>query len=137
MSRIVLISCGSKKLDRAAKVKDLYVSPLFKKALAYAHTLNPDKIFVLSAKYHLLPLDQIINPYDLTLNGMSTQGIKSWACNVAEKLKEEANLDKDEFIFLAGANYRRFLVPGIKRYKVPMEGLGIGKQLKFLTDRLK
>ncbi len=125
------------KLKRSAKAKDLYISPLFKKALAYAHTLKPHNIFILSAKYHLVPLDQVISPYDLTLNDMSTKGIKSWADKVAEQLKEEADLDRDEFVFLAGANYRKFLIARMKRYKVPMEGLGIGKQLSFLTNRLK
>jgi hypothetical protein len=84
-----------------------------------------------------VPLDQVISPYDLTLNDISTKGIKSWADKVAEQLKEEADLDRDEFVFLAGANYRKFLIARMKRYKVPMEGLGIGKQLSFLTNRLK
>lgn len=137
MKRIVLISCVSMKLNRPAKAKDLYISPLFKKALAYAHTLKPNKIFVLSAKYYLVPLDQTISPYNLTLNDMSTEEIKSWAIKVAARLKGETDLDRDEFVFFAGANYRRFLIPRIKKYWVPMEGLGIGKQLKFLTDRLK
>ena len=137
MKRIVLISCVSMKLNRSAKASDLYISPLFNKALAYAYTLNPHNIFILSAKYHLVPLDQIINPYDLTLNDISTREIKAWADKVTEQLKDKADLDRDEFVFLAGANYRRFLTSRMKRYKIPMEGLGIGKQLRFLTQRLK
>ena len=137
MKRIVLISCVSMKLNCSAKASDLYISPLFKKALAYGHTLNPHNIFILSAKYHLVPLDQIINPYDLTLNDMSTREINAWADKVIEQLKDKADLDRDEFVFFAGANYRRFLTPRMKRYKIPMEGLGIGKQLRFLTQRLK
>jgi len=46
-------------------------------------------------------------------------------------------LDKEEFVFLAGNNYRKFLLPRIKNYKIPMLGLGIGKQLKWLTERIK
>ena len=41
---IVLISCVSKKLDKPCKVKDLYVSALFKKSWEYANKINPDKI---------------------------------------------------------------------------------------------
>ena len=48
-----------------------------------------------------------------------------------------ALLNKDEFVFLAGNNYRKFLLPHIKNYKIPMLGLGIGKQLKWLTKRIK
>ena len=57
MRKIVLISCVSKKLVHAAKVRDIYVSPLFRLNLAYAESLKPDAIYVLSAKHGLLPLD--------------------------------------------------------------------------------
>ena len=49
--KIVLISCASKKLNHKAKAGDLYISQLFKSGLRYAKSLNPDKIFILSAKY--------------------------------------------------------------------------------------
>ena len=47
MRKIVLISCVSKKLVHAAKVRDIYVSPLFRLNLAYAESLKPDAIYVL------------------------------------------------------------------------------------------
>lgn len=137
MKKIILVQCAKKKLDKPAKARDLYISPLFRKNLAYAHTLKATKIFILSAKHHLLPLDQTISPYNLTLNDMSVKEIKEWAKKVITDLKRETNLNNDEFIFLVGENYRRFLIPEVKKYKIPMKGLGIGKQLKFLTDRLK
>jgi hypothetical protein len=54
MKRVVLISCVSKKLPHAALAKDLYVSALFQFCLGYARTLEPDNIFILSAKYGLV-----------------------------------------------------------------------------------
>jgi hypothetical protein len=63
MNKVVLISCASKKLPHKAKAKDLYISPLFKKNLAFAHFLRADKIFILSAKYGLLSLEQVIELY--------------------------------------------------------------------------
>ncbi len=66
--RIVLISCVSQKLPQRAKVKDLYISTLFKFNLKYAEKLKPDDIFVLSAKHGLLPLEKEIEPYNETLN---------------------------------------------------------------------
>ncbi len=54
MKQIVLISCVSKKLNAKSKAKDLYISPLFKKNLKYATSLNPDETFILSAKYGLV-----------------------------------------------------------------------------------
>ena len=137
MKKIVLISCASKKLDHKAKAQDLYISPLFKKNLQYTHSLKPDKIFILSAKYGLLRLDDLVEPYNKTLNEMSVDETKKWADSVLKQLKKVADLEKDEFIFLAGNNYRKFLVPHIKNYQVPLKGLGIGKQLQWLTKKIK
>jgi len=137
MKRIILISCSSKKLNGKAKASEIYSSPLFKLGLRYAYSLSPDKIFILSAKYDLLRLDDEIEPYNLTLNTMNDEERKIWSEKVLEKLKKEADLEKDEILFLAGKNYRKYLAPHIRNYKVPMEGLGIGKQLKFLKEKLK
>ena len=134
--KIALISCASKKADKKSRAKDLYNSPLFKLNLSYAAKIA-DKTFILSAKYGLLELEQEIEPYNLTLNNMKDEDIKEWASRVLEQLKQKANLESDEFIFLAGEKYRRHLVSNLKNYKVPMQGLGIGKQLKFLKDNLK
>ena len=132
MKTIVLISCVSKKLNYKAKAQDLYISPLFKKNLQYSRSLNPDKIFILSAKYGLLDLDKEIEPYNKTLNNMTSNEIKLWVDSVLNQLKLVSNLNEDEFIFLAGNNYRKYLINHIKNFKIPMYGLKIGEQLKFL-----
>jgi len=79
MVKIVLISCVSKKINHISKAKDLYISPLFKKNLAYAKSLNPDKTYILSAKYGLISLNDSIEPYDKTLNNMKIDEKKEWA----------------------------------------------------------
>lgn len=135
MARIVLLSCVSKKLDHQAKAKELYISALFKLSLGYAMSLKPDKIFILSAKYNLLELDDVIGPYNSTLNGMNIHDRKSWSNKVIEQLKEKTDLKNDEFIFLAGEKYRRFLLPHISHYRLPLKGLGIGRQLQFLKRK--
>ena len=40
MKTVALISCVSQKLDKKAKVKDIYISPLFKKNMQYARLRN-------------------------------------------------------------------------------------------------
>jgi cytoplasmic iron level regulating protein YaaA (DUF328/UPF0246 family) len=136
MQRIVLITCVKKKRDRKCKAEDLYISPFFKKNIAYAKSLNPDKIFILSAKYGLLPLDKEIDTYDLTLNSFKKEELKRWADDTLQQLRLETNLDKDKFIFLAGNKYRKYLLPKIKNYEIPFKGLGIGKQLQFLKNKI-
>jgi hypothetical protein len=113
--------------------RDLYISPLFKKNLQYASMLAPDTIFILSAKYGLVGLEQEIEPYDLTLNNMSSANIKRWAAYVIRQLAEYTDLKEDRFVFLAGEKYRRYLVPYMTHVQIPLEGLSIGRQLQRLT----
>jgi len=136
MKKIVLISCASKKLPRKSRAKDLYISPLFKLNLKYARTLNPDDIFILSAKHGLLELDKDIDPYDETLNDMYTSEIKTWAVKVSNQIRKKADVNKDYFIFLAGQNYRKYLIPELSFYEIPLEGLAIGKQLQYLKRQV-
>ena len=136
MKTIILISCVKQKLNRTCKAEELYTSPFFKKSLAFAKSLKPDLIFILSAKYGLVALDREIEPYELTLNTFSVKEIKTWATRTLEQLKRVANLQEDKFIFLAGERYRKFLIPAIRNYDVPLEGLTIGRQLQYLTGKL-
>jgi hypothetical protein len=136
MKRIILISCVSKKLNIKSRAEELYDSPLFNKNLEYAKSLKPDDIFILSAKYGLLDLDEKIQPYDLTLNQMKKSEIQLWAQGVVGQLKLKSDFINDEFIFLAGQKYREFILPHITHYRIPMEGLKIGQQLKWLTERI-
>jgi cytoplasmic iron level regulating protein YaaA (DUF328/UPF0246 family) len=130
--RIVLISCVSKKLSSSAKAEDLYISTLFKLNLKFAKKLKPDSIFILSAKYGLLPLENVIEPYEKTLNNMRSTEIKEWAKMVLSQLKEVCSVEDTEFIFLAGEKYRKYLLPHMKNIQIPLMGLPIGKQLQKL-----
>jgi cytoplasmic iron level regulating protein YaaA (DUF328/UPF0246 family) len=124
---------------RVAKAQDLYISPLFKLNLAYAKSLSPTKIFILSARHGLLGLSDRIAPYDTTLNTMPDKKRRVWGKKVMRQLQGKVDLEKDTFVFLAGGRYRKYLMPHMKHVRVPMMHLGIGKQLQFLkkNTRLK
>lgn len=142
MKTIVLISCVSQKQKTHGvpiPAKDLYISALFKKALEYARKLVPDHIYVLSAEYHLLPLDQKVECYEKTLNKMSAKECQQWAEHVLEDLKHNGHdLEHDRFIFLAGDKYCKYLIGRIKNatqvYK-EHNLKGIGYILQFLSSK--
>ncbi len=113
----------------------MYTGLLFKKSLKYAKSLNPDLILILSAKYGVLKLNQKIEPYDKTLNKMNKEESEQWSQLVLKQLKNISDLKKDDFIFLAGNNYRKNILPEITYYQIPMEGLKIGEQLQWLTEK--
>lgn len=132
MSAIVLLSCVKSKRDHSCKAGDMYTSSLFLKMMAYAQSLKPKNIFILSAKYGLLSTDTIIDPYELTLKNMKSAERHRWAQDVVSELQKHCDLDADDFVFLAGKPYRDNLVPHLKHYVVPMQGLAFGKQLQWL-----
>ena len=134
--RIVLLSCVSTKLDHPAPAEELYDSPLFKKSLAYAKSLKPDGIYILSAKHYVLPLQKVIAPYDKTLLDMPADEVREWGAQVVKILADRFDLGDDEFIILAGEKYRKYIVPQIAHWSAPLEGLRIGEQLSWYTKQL-
>ena len=137
MKRIILVACASKKRATRTRAAELYISTLFKYSLQYARKLNPDAIFILSAKHGLLTLDEEIEPYDVTLNKMRANERKAWANRVVEQLEGHADLQHDHFILLAGERYRQYLLPHLTSYEVPLEGLRIGGQLQYLKKQVR
>ncbi len=134
MKKIVLVSCGKTKRAHRSKACDLYQGELFKNSLAYAKKLKPDAIYILSAKHGLLELDDEIDPYEKTLN--KNDG-GAWAKQVLQDIQEIADIAKDEFIFLAGNDYRKDLSHYIKHSKAPMARIvGLGTQNKWLKERI-
>ena len=136
MKRIVLISCCKKKKNLPCKACVLYESDLFRKSYKYAVTLKPDRIFILSAKHHLLESNEVISPYDLSLNEMNTQEVKNWAEKVIQQLSSVSDLNGDDFTVLAGNKYRKYLINRMDNYEVPMERMRIGKQLSWLKKKV-
>lgn len=142
MKKIVLISCSSKKNNFKTSARNLYSSTLFKLSLEYAEKLNPDNIFILSAKHHLVELDTELEPYNVTLSYISPEEkkkkptlevlskneVKKWGEVVLQQLKNKTDLENNEFIILAGESYIQPLKSGLKNYKEPLKGIVQGKR---------
>lgn len=149
MKRIVLISCVWKKQSAKSKAKDLYISPLFKTSLAYAYSLNPDEIFVLSALHHLLDLEAEIEPYNVTLSNIPKSKKKDglivlssaekieWGKKVVTMLSERTDLQRDHFIILAGREYIKPILPYLLNIDDRLRGMSIGKRLSYLKSQIK
>lgn len=133
--KVVLISCCKKKNKTGIMAaKDLYLGTLFRKSMDYAILMNPDRIYILSAEHHLLPIDRPISYYNTTLTGVSADKAKQWAKVVVNQMnKEGLDLSKDEFVILAGEAYCKYIVPHLNLYERPLVHLRIGQQLKMLN----
>lgn len=52
------------QLDRPARASDLYIGSYHRACLGAAEALRPDRLLILSARYGLLDLDDVVEPYD-------------------------------------------------------------------------
>jgi len=135
---ISLVACVAGKLDRAAPAAQLYQSDWFSKASAYA--AKRGRWFVLSARYGLVAADQVIEPYEVTLNTMTKAERVAWAARVADQVRE-LGLAADTCVVLAGKHYREnllgFLNTQFPNIEFPLIGLGIGNQKQKLMQLIK
>lgn len=135
MRHIILIACCKRKAKEKLPASKLYQGDLFCKSLAYAKGIHPASIYILSAKYGLVGLEDEIEPYDTTLNSMPVSKRREWSSGVLGQLSQIADLQHDRFTILAGKRYREELIPHLSYVDIPLEGLGIGKQLRWLKGK--
>ncbi|NLC40623.1 MAG: hypothetical protein GX763_06880, partial [Clostridiaceae bacterium] len=136
MRKVVLISCSKSKRNYSCEVRKLYdPSPLFRKSLTYAEKISSD-IHIISAKYGLLRLDQVIEPYDLSLNDMTTDESKAWGEFVIKQIRSQYDVENTEFIILAGAKYYLPLMDHISKrnIRLPLKGMSMGDRLNRLDQ---
>ena len=132
-----LVSCVGKKKSRPAWAEEFYTSSWFLKARADVESTGMPW-FVRSAEHGLLSPGQRVSPYEKTLHRMALVDRRLWAQRVLRQL-DAAGVVDGRVVFLAGQRYRAFLAPRLVaqglEVEVPMEGLGIGQQLRWLTER--
>lgn len=133
--KIALVSCTKIKANHPCSAREMYQSStLFKKATTYIELQDYDDWFVLSAKYGLLKQDDMIEPYDLTLNNMKVSERKEWSKLVLRQI-EDLRIDISQIDFYVGLKYRQHLIPVLEEKgiicNVPLQGKGFGEQLQF------
>lgn len=135
---VYLISCVGEKLPKASQASELYQSTWFKKARGYVEQTEDDW-YVISAKYGLVHNQEVVEPYEKTLNTMKVDERKAWASEAFSHILKR--IPKGEVVIMAGQNYREFLTPLLidAGYVVstPLEGLGIGQQLAWFDANTK
>lgn len=63
--RLVIITCGSRKLNRPAQARKFYTGTYFKIQLEWALSIAPaSHVRIFSAKYGILKLTDMIDPYN-------------------------------------------------------------------------
>jgi len=132
---IVILSCGQRKQAERSRAKDLYTGPYFRAALAYATSrVALERIFILSAKYGLLALEDRVDPYELKLGQPGSVTV--------EKARQQARQlgllpVTDVMMVIAGKKYQDFLMGVFETgFLMPCTG-GIGQQIQWLRAHTK
>ena len=141
MAKVVLLSCTKSKTKHAAPAQELYsASPMFQKTLEYGKSLKPDKMYILSAKHHLVPLTKTLEPYDKTLKEMPKDEKDKWGEETIKQMRSSGiNPEKDQFVFLTGSEYMKPFDQYIPDSNIenPMEGKRFGERLKWLNSQVQ
>lgn len=81
--KIAILPCSQRKAKVSCSAGNMYKSNLFVLRRRYAkEVLGCDEIYVLSAKYGLIDLDKIIEPYDTKLDTLSEEEYIDWQYQV-------------------------------------------------------
>jgi hypothetical protein len=139
---VVLIGCGKSKVAGTMPVpaRELYTSSFFKLKLRWADAAGTGRIFVLSAKHHLVPIDKPLRPYDQTLESMSTGEREGWSALVVHALvKELHDVPSVRITLLASRLYADPIVaiarPRGWPIETPLSGLSILRSMRWLNER--
>lgn len=144
-----LVSCSATKLPHPAPARELYVGPLCQLALRVSER-ECDQTFILSAKYGLVELDQVIAPYDHRfaprVSGPTRRELIRWGDAVTWRIAElvEHGITSLTLRVYAGGAYAQGVRWGVNAragefatIEEPMAGLGIGQRLRWLNDRVR
>ena len=100
-----------RKANRPLPAPDLYVSPLFRAARAYAERrYGPDGWLILSGRHGLVHPNQVLAPYDLSLRQLTRSERAAWGDRVAVELTDRFP-PGTVLWFHAGALYRAAIAP--------------------------
>jgi len=139
-ARVALVGCVAQKGSRPAPAAELYTSPLFRYGLAWAEQ-HADQVYVLSAKYHLVELDQVLQPYDASLSTASKEERLAWAATVWGQLHQVLDVGGTHFTLLAGKAYTTYLAQWLKptaaACETPLARMSIGQQLHWLKGEIE
>lgn len=131
---LVVIPCGSRKLGQRARAADLYVGSYHRACRRAADALRPDRLLILSARYGLLDLDDVIDPYD-TPHGAAD-------AITAEALLKQATVRDivllDPVVALGGARHAGLVRTIWPHARTPLAGTrGMGEQMARLATLRK
>lgn len=132
MKPIVIVPCGARKQQQACPAQEMYTGPYHRACMAYARSIAPDSsIYILSAFYGLLSLDERINPYDLKMGDPGCVGSA-----LVHSQARDLGLLKLRVVALGGQLYTDLCHEVWPHCEMPLAGVGgMGKHMRWLKQQ--
>ena len=131
---IALIGCSGPKLKEPSPARHLYTSQLFRSTLMLAERRH-DAIYIISTKYGLVTLDQMIEPYDLIMSEVAKEWKTIWGARIWSSIQSRhVGTDCHVFIY-AGKDYAQPIRRAGSSQAVfyePLAQMQIGQRLQWL-----
>ena len=129
----MVISCGGKKASTPQPARYMYQGGYFQSTLRYALSITtPEKVRILSSKYGLLKLTDVIAPYEMVItdkNAISNTELR-------EQATAQGLLTVSPVYIVAGKRYDEKLRTIYPNARNLLDGVGgMGKQIKYLNNR--
>jgi hypothetical protein len=130
--RVIVVPCSGRKKTEPAPAGELYLGSYHRACRATADVLTAagGTVLVLSARHGLVPLDQVLEPYDVTMDDPDAVAVP-----VLEAQARQLGVDQARDVtILAGAAYADKLASIWSHASRPLAGLGIGQQRQRLAE---
>ena len=142
MQTIAIIGCTKSKRKTPCTAEKMYSpSTLFRLELEYVKKfINPDKLYILSAKYELIENTEQIEPYDEYLKNKTKTDKDTWNENVLTSIRKTFTRG-DRLYFFCGREYYKDLIPILQKEgyecSIPLKEKGkMGEQMQWLKNEL-
>lgn len=131
---LVVVSCGGRKLPHAAPAGQMYTGSYHLACRRAADALQPDLVLILSAKWGLVGLDELVQPYDAKWTSLGS----IHRSRLMMQVQRRQLGDLAPVVFLGGQDYAYKLANAWPATSappiVPLAGCrGIGEQLARLA----
>ncbi len=134
--KIGLVGCSKTKRRDPAPARGLYISDLFRAAIAYGE-LACDEVYIMSAFHGLVELDQVIVPYEQKLMDLPKRSRMAWGERVAAALLLRLPRLRVQLVFFAGVDYVTPVQAAALRYgwisENPLRTMAIGRRRAWLV----
>ncbi len=111
----------------------LYRSEFFRLGRSYAHSQDPALLFVLSAKWGLLPADQVVAPYPEMMSQLQEpEVLDTWAEGIVQTLHGRLDPQRYQWMVLGLRRFAYPLAKALPHAKMPLDGMNFVQAINFL-----